>query len=52
MRIAFLLDDTALSGRTRALLVLADALAGLGDRVRIVTTGAPVAWRSSRAECS
>lgn len=50
MKFAFLLDDTALSGKTRALLIHADALIERGDRVRIVTTGAPVTWRSSRAE--
>ncbi len=50
MRLTFFLDDTAISGRARAVLILADALVDRGDHVRIVTPGAPVSWRSSRAE--
>ncbi|MFL6248461.1 MAG: glycosyltransferase [Thermoanaerobaculia bacterium] len=50
MNLSFLLEDTALAGKTRAALIYADALIERGDRVRIVTTGAPVTWRSSRAE--
>jgi len=50
MNVAFLLDDTPLASRTRLVLAQADALAARGHRVRIVTPGLPVTWRSSRAE--
>jgi hypothetical protein len=50
LRIAFLLEDTAICSRTRLAMAQADALIGRGHRVRIVTKGAPVAWRRSRAE--
>ncbi|HYO78771.1 MAG TPA: glycosyltransferase [Thermoanaerobaculia bacterium] len=46
----FLLEETAISGRARLVMTHADALIARGHRVRIVTAGAPVAWRSSRAE--
>jgi len=49
-RIAYLLDDTPISGLVRTVLAHADALIGRGHTVRIVTTGTPVTWRSSRAE--
>ncbi|HYH09038.1 MAG TPA: glycosyltransferase [Thermoanaerobaculia bacterium] len=41
----FLVEGTAISGTVRATMTLADALGA-----KIVTTGAPVTWRSSRAE--
>jgi glycosyltransferase involved in cell wall biosynthesis len=50
MRLALLLDDTAISGKTRALMTVADTLVDRGHQVRIVTAGTPVTWRSSRAE--
>ncbi len=50
MNVAFLLDDTAITGRTHLAMAQADALVARGHRARIVTKGAPVTWRSSRAE--
>lgn len=50
MRIAFLFEDTAISGAARVQLALADALAVRGHEVRCVTAGAPLHWRASRAE--
>lgn len=50
MKIAYLLDDTAISATARIAMAHADAGIARGDRVRIVTKGAPVSWRSSRAE--
>lgn len=50
MNIAFLLEDTAIGATARTAMALADALVARGNRIRIVTKGAPVTWRSSRAE--
>src|SRR5438045_516741 len=50
MRIAYLLDDTNISGAVRVQLAQADALIGRGHQVRLVTPGLPLTWRSSRAE--
>jgi glycosyltransferase involved in cell wall biosynthesis len=50
MNIAYLMADTALSGGIRVQLAQADALIERGHRVRIVTPGLPLTWRSSRAE--
>jgi glycosyltransferase involved in cell wall biosynthesis len=50
MNVTFLLEDTGISGTTRAVLAHADALVDLGHVVRIVTSGPDIAWRSSRAE--
>jgi glycosyltransferase involved in cell wall biosynthesis len=50
MNIAYLAEDTALSGGIRVQLAHADALIARGHRVRIVTKGAPVTWRRSDAE--
>ena len=50
MNVTFLLPDTAISSRVRLAMAQADALIGRGHRARIVTEGAPVTWRSSRAE--
>jgi hypothetical protein len=50
VNVAFLLDDTSICSRTRLAMAQADALIARGHRVRIVTKGAPVTWRSSRAE--
>jgi hypothetical protein len=50
LRLAFFLDDTSHSGTVRAVMTCADALVERGHRTRIITTGAPVTWRSSLAE--
>jgi L-malate glycosyltransferase len=50
MNIAYLMEDTALSGGIRVQLAQADALIARGHRVRIVTKGLPLTWRASRAE--
>jgi hypothetical protein len=50
MNIAYLMADTALSGGIRVQLAQADALIARGHRVRIVTTGLPLTWRTSQAE--
>ncbi|HXH40015.1 MAG TPA: glycosyltransferase [Thermoanaerobaculia bacterium] len=50
LRIAYLMEDTALSGGTRVQLAQADALIARGNHVRIVTKGLPLTWRSSQAE--
>ena len=50
LSIAYLLEDTELSGGVRVQLIHADALIERGHRVRIVTKGQPLNWRSSRAE--
>ena len=50
MQIAYLAEDTELSGGIRVQLAHADALIARGHRVRIVTKGAPVTWRRSDAE--
>src|SRR5256885_5625634 len=50
LKIAYLAEDTAMSGGIRAQLAHADALIARGHRVRVVTKGAPVTWRRSDAE--
>ena len=50
LRMAYLLEDTDQSGGVRVQLAQADALIARGHRVRIVTKGLPLTWRSSRAE--
>lgn len=50
LRIAYLLEDTAMSGGIRVQLMQADALIGRGHEVRLVTKGLPLTWRTSRAE--
>jgi len=50
LRIAYLAEDTELSGGVRVQLAQADALIARGHRVRIVTKGLPLTWRKSRAE--
>jgi glycosyltransferase involved in cell wall biosynthesis len=50
LRIAYLAEDTALSGGIRIQLAQADALIARGHHVRIVTKGLPLTWRTSRAE--
>lgn len=50
MNIVYLNEDTEQSGGVRVVLAHADALIARGHRVRIVTKGLPLTWRSSRAE--
>lgn len=50
MNLTYLVDDTAPSARTQCILAHADAMLAAGAQVAIVTTGDPVAWRTSRAE--
>jgi len=50
LRIAYLMEDTALSGGIRVQLAQADALIARGHRVRIITKGLPLTWRPSAAE--
>lgn len=50
MNITWLLESTAISGRNRAVLALADALVSRGHRVRLVTEGPDLTWRHSSAE--
>ena len=50
LKIAYLLEDTDQSGGVRVQLAHADALVARGHRVRLVTKGLPLTWRSSRAE--
>ena len=50
LRISYLMEDTALSGGTRVQLAHADALIARGHRLRLVTKGLPLTWRSSLAE--
>lgn len=50
MNITYLVEDTAQSGGVRVQLAHADALIARGHRVRLVTKGLPLTWRSSRAE--
>ena len=50
MNVTWLLDDTASSGVSRAVLVLADAFVERGHVCTIVTPGLPVTWRASDAQ--
>lgn len=50
MNITYLVEDTDQSGGVRVQLVHADALIARGHRVRLVTKGQPLTWRSSQAE--
>jgi hypothetical protein len=50
MNITILLEETTISGVAQIAMTHADALTARGHHVRIVTTGEPVSWRSSRAE--
>jgi glycosyltransferase involved in cell wall biosynthesis len=50
LRIAYLVEDTALSGGIRVQLAQSDALIARGHSVRLVTKGLPVTWRGSRAK--
>ena len=50
MNISYLLEDTDQSGGVRVQLAHADALIARGHRVRMVTKGLPLTWRSSLAE--
>lgn len=50
LQLAYLLEDTAASDLETTVLAQADALIARGHRVRLVTMGQPVTWRSSRGE--
>jgi hypothetical protein len=50
LKIAYLVEDTEMSGGVRVQLAHADALIDRGHRVRLVTKGLPLTWRPSRAE--
>ena len=50
LKITYLVEDTEQSGGVRVQLAHADALIARGHRVRLVTKGLPLTWRSSRAE--
>jgi hypothetical protein len=50
MNVTILLADTAISSVARVAMTHADVLIAAGHRVRIVTQGEPVTWRSSQAE--
>lgn len=50
LRIAYLMEDTDLSGGVRIQLAQADALIDRGHDVTILTKGSPLAWRASHAE--
>lgn len=50
LRIAYLLEDTDLSGGVRVQLAQADALIARGHHVTIATKGQPVSWIGSEAE--
>jgi glycosyltransferase involved in cell wall biosynthesis len=50
LNITYLIEDTAQSGGVRVPLAHADALIERGHRVRLVTKGLPLTWRSSSAE--
>jgi len=50
MKLAYLLEDTSISSVAATAVAQADALIARRHRVRIVTKGSPLTWRSSRAE--
>lgn len=50
LRIAYLLEDTDLSGGVRVQLAQADALIARGHSVTLCTKGPPLTWRASNAE--
>jgi glycosyltransferase involved in cell wall biosynthesis len=50
LKLTYLVEDTELSGGVRVQLAQADALIARGHRVRMVTKGQPLTWRSSLAE--
>jgi glycosyltransferase involved in cell wall biosynthesis len=52
LRIAYLMEDTDLSGGVRVQLAQSDELVRRGHDVTIVTRGAPLRWRSSFAQWS
>ncbi|HUJ16262.1 MAG TPA: glycosyltransferase family 4 protein [Thermoanaerobaculia bacterium] len=50
MHIAWLIEQTGITGANRVVLALADAMAARGHTCTIVTTDAPLRWRASSAE--
>lgn len=50
LHVAYLMEDTDLSGGVRIQLAQADELIRRGHRVTIITKGSPLNWRASAAE--
>lgn len=50
LRIAWLLEDTQLAGGIRVAVAQADAMIERGHEATLITRGAPLTWRSSRAQ--
>jgi len=50
LRVAYLLEDTDLSGGVRVQLAQADALIARGHQITLCTKGPPLTWRASNAE--
>jgi len=50
LRIAYLLEDTGLSGGIRVAVAQADALVSRGHEVTLITKGEPLTWRESIAK--
>jgi glycosyltransferase involved in cell wall biosynthesis len=50
LRIAYLLEDTGLSGGIRVAVAQADALVSRGHEVTLITKGEPLTWRESHAK--
>jgi glycosyltransferase involved in cell wall biosynthesis len=50
LRVAYLLEDTALSGGVRVMVAQADELVRRGHQVTMVTRGPELTWRGSNAE--
>lgn len=49
LRVAYLLEDTALAGGIRVAVAQADALVARGHDVTLITKGEPLTWRKSAA---
>lgn len=49
LRIAYLIEDTAIAGGIRVAVAHADALTARGHEVVLVTKGGPLTWRQTRA---
>ena len=50
LRIAYMLEDTALAGGIRVAVAQADALVERGHDVTLITKGEPLTWRESKAK--
>lgn len=49
LRIAYLIEDTAIAGGIRVAAAHADVLTDLGHQVTLITKGGPLTWRETRA---